>query len=64
MNLSRAFVGSLSGLAACLLATPIMMDEFTVLFWLALGLILGGGTGLLCELLMAKRLGRTGRSNG
>jgi hypothetical protein len=41
-----------------------MMDEFTVLFWLALGLILGGGTGLLGDLLAAERPGRAGRSDG
>jgi len=49
-KLSGAFVGSLLGLGAGLLAMPIMMDEFTVFFWLTVGLVVGGGIGFVRDL--------------
>jgi hypothetical protein len=52
---SRAFVGSLLGLAAGLLAMPIMMDPFTVCFWLSLGFVIGGGIGFVRDVLPSGR---------
>jgi hypothetical protein len=46
-RISRAFVGSLLGLAAGLLAMPIMMDPFAVCFWPGLGLVIGAGVGFV-----------------
>jgi hypothetical protein len=63
-KMSGAFVGSLAGLGAGLLATPIMMDEFTVLFWLALGLALGGSLGFIRDLFAAKPSRKVGGTDG
>ena len=53
-KMSGTFVGSLAGLGAALLALPIMMDEFTLFFWLTLGLASGGGLGFIRDILAAK----------
>jgi hypothetical protein len=53
-EMSGTFVGSLAGLGAALLALPIMMDEFTLVFWLTLGLASGGGLGFIRDILAAK----------
>ena len=48
---ARLEVGSLAGLGTGLIALPIMMDEFTLFFWLTLGLALGGGVGFVHDIL-------------
>ena len=63
-RMSGAFVGSLAGLGAGLLALPIMMDEFTVFFWLTLDLALGGGLGFTRDILAAKPCAKADGTEG